>query len=93
MCQGLAHKERQIRDKKKTYVQDTIFPQPQKLYTGMPVTPVTNSMSDFYIVVLYSTRMNHQFWYKSNYSILTDVFGISPIKICPMFTFDYIAHK
>ena len=27
------------------YVQDKILPQPQKLYTGMSVTPVTNSMS------------------------------------------------
>ena len=27
------------------YVQDKILPQPQKLYKGMPVTPVTNSRS------------------------------------------------
>ena len=27
------------------YVQDKILPQPQKLYTGMPVMPVTNSRS------------------------------------------------
>ena len=27
------------------YVQDNILPQPQKLYTGMPVMPVTNSRS------------------------------------------------
>ena len=28
------------------YVQNQILPQPKKLYTGMPVTPVTNSISD-----------------------------------------------
>ena len=27
------------------YVQNKILPQPQNLYTGMPVTPVTNSIS------------------------------------------------
>ena len=36
------------------YVQDEILPQPQKLYTGLPVTPVTNSRSEQDLLMLHS---------------------------------------
>ena len=44
MCQGLVHKKDKVATKI-AYVQENLLPQPIKLYTGMPVTPVTNSMS------------------------------------------------
>ena len=37
--------------------------------------------------------MNHQLRSESNDYILINVFIISPANICPMFTFNYIAHK
>jgi hypothetical protein len=33
-------------------VQDTILRQPQKLYTGMPVMPLTNSRSDPNLILI-----------------------------------------
>ena len=92
-----------IMSKRVTYYNKLLFLEQHRLYRAFKNTIPSKALhthlhskklqTHFYIIVLYSTRMNHQFWYKSNYSILNDVFGISPINICPLFTFNYIAHK
>ena len=45
------------------YVQDKILPQPQKLYTGVPVMPVKNSRSDFpFLIICYGTDTQTHTW-------------------------------